>query len=76
MSSPIIKKDGFVHNLCNYTSFVESRRTLAPKSVYMYTGYQLDAINKTNDRLDFSTKEEREKFMKNLPKMLEKCLRK
>lgn len=47
---------------------------MTPNSVYMYTGHQLDAINRTNDRLDFSTKEEREKFMKNLPKMLEKCL--
>jgi hypothetical protein len=40
----------------------------------MYTGHRLDGINITKNRLDFSTKEEREKFMKTLPKMLEKCL--
>jgi hypothetical protein len=76
MSSPIVKNGGFIYNLCNYTCFAESRMAMTARSVYMYTGHQLDAINKTNDRLDFSTKEERKKFMKNLPEMLEKCLRK
>lgn len=73
MSSPIIKdQSGVVYNLCNYTHFVESK--ICKRSVYMYTSHRLDGINITKNRLDFSTKEEREKFMKTLPKMLEKCL--